>query len=100
MFDPVPSPALARANDKAEGSNTTPPYFEYELELKLDAAFKIRSTRAIPHEISDNVKAESVRMVGMGVTIKLEEPTPVVRNPIVVRKNQGADESWWRPSII
>nr|XP_029724122.1 uncharacterized protein K02A2.6-like [Aedes albopictus] len=61
--------------------------FEYELDLKPDAAFEIRPTRAIPHKIRDEVKAELDRMVEMGVIIKQENPTPVVSNLIVVRKN-------------
>ncbi|KAL1401413.1 hypothetical protein pipiens_006624 [Culex pipiens pipiens] len=61
--------------------------FEYELDLKPDATFEIRPTRPIPHKIRDEVKEELDRMVEMGVIVKQEEPTPVVSNLVVVRKN-------------
>ncbi|KAL9698547.1 hypothetical protein quinque_001988 [Culex quinquefasciatus] len=51
--------------------------FEYELDLKPDAAFEIRPTRPIPHKIRDEVKEELDRMVEMGVIVKQEKPTPV-----------------------
>lgn len=61
--------------------------FEYELDLKPEAVFEIRPTRAIPYKIRDEVKEELDRMIEMGVITKQEEPTPVVSNLIVVRKN-------------
>lgn len=62
--------------------------FEYELDFKPDAKFDIRPARMIPHKLRDEVKMELDNMVKMGVIVKQEEPTPVVSNLVVVRKNK------------
>ncbi|KAL1378982.1 hypothetical protein pipiens_015233 [Culex pipiens pipiens] len=62
--------------------------FEYDLDIKPDAKFEIRPARVIPHKIREEVKAELDSMVKLGVIKKQEEPTPVVSNLVVVRKNK------------
>lgn len=60
--------------------------FEYKLEFMKDAKFEIRPTRSIPFAKRDEVKAEIEKMVEWGVLVKVEEPTPVVSNLVLVVK--------------
>jgi hypothetical protein len=61
--------------------------FKDKLEFVENPVFQIRPTRMIPHAIRDEVKKELDKMVKMGVIRKVEEPTPVVSNMVIARRN-------------
>lgn len=60
--------------------------YEYKIEFIDDPKFEIRSIRSLPYSRREEVKAELDKMVEMGVIEKVEEPTPVVSNVVLVEK--------------
>lgn len=61
--------------------------YEYRIDIKEKATFTIKPTRPIPHAIKQSVKNELDNMVKMDVIRPITEPTPIVSNMVIVKKN-------------